>query len=118
MGPKFFFSFIIFLDDRYYCLAYIFIVKIFLGPLSIDIFYLWFSTPQNPPEKEIDAQGSSLTTKKDRKKGKEKDGKKEGSDSAEGGDDYGMFYLVRVVTVHIFQIDIRSIKILEEIKLA
>merc|ERR1719189_769248 len=38
---------------------------------------------KNPPEKEIDAQGSSLTTKKDRKKGKE-----EGSDSAEGGDDY------------------------------
>lgn len=43
---------------------------------------------KNPPEKEIDAQGTSVTNKKDRKKEKTKDGKKEGSDDNENGDDY------------------------------
>jgi len=43
---------------------------------------------KNPPEKEIDAQGTSVTNKKDRKKEKAKDGKKEGSDDNENGDDY------------------------------
>merc|ERR1712012_15368 len=43
---------------------------------------------KNPPEKEIDAQGTSLTSKKDRKKEKkDKNGKKEGSDDNENGDD-------------------------------
>ena len=47
---------------------------------------------QNPPEKEIDAQGTSVTNKKDRKsKDKAKDGKKEGSDDNENVDDYGRF---------------------------
>ena len=50
---------------------------------------------QNPPEKEIDAQGTSVTNKKDRKKEKAKDGKKEGSDDNENGDDYGMFHLLK-----------------------
>jgi len=44
---------------------------------------------KNPPEKEIDAQGTSVTNKKDRKsKDKAKDGKKEGSDDNENVDDY------------------------------
>jgi len=43
---------------------------------------------KNPPEKEIDAQGSSLTERKDRKKEKkDKNGKKDGSDDNENGDD-------------------------------
>jgi len=41
---------------------------------------------KNPPEKDIDAQGVSLTKKKDRKEGKEKNGKKEGSDDGDDGD--------------------------------
>ena len=52
---------------------------------------------QNPPEKEIDAQGTSVTNKKDRKKEKAKDGKKEGSDDNENGDDYGMFHLLETL---------------------
>merc|ERR1712168_251705 len=45
---------------------------------------------KNPPEKEIDAQGSSVTDRKDRKKEKkDKNGKKDGSDdNANGDDDY------------------------------
>jgi len=43
---------------------------------------------KNPPEKEIDSQGKSLTEKKDRKKEKlDKNGKKD-SDDNENGDDY------------------------------
>jgi len=43
---------------------------------------------KNPPEKDIDAQGVSLTKKKDRKEGKDKNGnaKKEESDEADDGD--------------------------------
>jgi len=45
---------------------------------------------KNPPEKDIDAQGVSLTKKKDRKEGKEKNGKKEESDGdADDGGDWG-----------------------------
>jgi len=45
---------------------------------------------KNPPTKEIDAQGSSVTDRKDRKKEKkDKNGKKDGSDdNANGDDDY------------------------------
>jgi len=45
---------------------------------------------KNPPEKEIDSQGSSVTDRKDRKKEKkDKNGKKDGSDdNANGDDDY------------------------------
>jgi len=43
---------------------------------------------KNPPEKEIDSQGKSLTEKKDRKKEKlDKNGKKD-SDDNDNGDDY------------------------------
>jgi len=43
---------------------------------------------KNPPEKEIDSQGSSLTEKKDRKKEKENKNGKKDSDDNENGDDY------------------------------
>ena len=46
---------------------------------------------KNPPEKDIDAQGSTMTARKDRKKEKkEKNGKKDGSDdnNENGDDDY------------------------------
>ena len=42
---------------------------------------------KNPPEKDIDAQGVSLTKKKDRKEGKDKNGKKDGSDGDGNNDD-------------------------------
>eukprot|EP00092_Neocalanus_flemingeri_P005383 GFUD01005800.1.p1 GENE.GFUD01005800.1~~GFUD01005800.1.p1 ORF type:complete len:441 (-),score=140.33 GFUD01005800.1:1270-2592(-) len=45
---------------------------------------------KNPPEKDIDAQGVSLTKKKDRKEGKDKNGKKDGSDGdGDNDDDWG-----------------------------
>eukprot|EP00091_Calanus_sinicus_P008039 TRINITY_DN1953_c0_g1_i3.p1 TRINITY_DN1953_c0_g1~~TRINITY_DN1953_c0_g1_i3.p1 ORF type:complete len:354 (+),score=167.66 TRINITY_DN1953_c0_g1_i3:879-1940(+) len=45
---------------------------------------------KNPPEKDIDAQGVSLTKKKDRvKEGKDKNGKKEGSDGDADDGDWG-----------------------------
>jgi len=45
---------------------------------------------KNPPEKDIDAQGVSLTKKKDRKEGKDKNGKKDGSDGdADNDGDWG-----------------------------
>lgn len=43
---------------------------------------------KNPPEKEIDSQGSSLTEKKDRKKEKENKNGKKDSDDNDNGDDY------------------------------
>ena len=64
---------------------------------------------QNPPEKEIDAQGTSVTNKKDRKKEKAKDGKKEGSDDNENGDDYGMFPLQTFKTVKLITFGIRKL---------
>jgi len=42
---------------------------------------------KNPPEKNIDAQGVSLTKKKDRKEAKDKNGKKDGSDGDADNDD-------------------------------
>jgi len=44
---------------------------------------------KNPPEKDIDAQGVSLTKKKDRKEAKDKNGKKDGSDGDGDNDDWG-----------------------------